>query len=74
MAQLTFNVDIMYNLILSLSNRYVALQQVITFAIAFGIASTFYIFHSFALETLAFLATWFVLDMIATLVLKAIRK
>ena len=32
-----------------------------TLAVAFVIAEQFYKFHSFTLETIAFLATWFVL-------------
>jgi len=34
---------------------------------AFAIAEVFYKFHSFALECLAFLATWFVISWIASL-------
>jgi hypothetical protein len=33
----------------------------VTLAIAFVIAEQFYKFHSFTLETIAFLATWWVL-------------
>jgi hypothetical protein len=32
-----------------------------TLAVAFVIAEQFYKFHSFTLETIAFLATWFVI-------------
>jgi hypothetical protein len=38
-----------------------------TLAVAFVIAEQFYKFHSFTLETLAFLATWFVLRRAALL-------
>jgi hypothetical protein len=34
--------------------------------ISFVIAELVYKFHSFTLETLAFLATWFVIDALAT--------
>lgn len=39
---------------------------------AFAIASFFYKFGSFALECVAFLATWFVLDLVLTLIRSAI--
>ncbi|MGH2492866.1 MAG: hypothetical protein ACRDF9_15325 [Candidatus Limnocylindria bacterium] len=42
----------------------------ISLAIAFGIAETFYKFHSFTLETGAFLATWWVLRRIGLLLVK----
>ena len=58
----------MYTLIRSLTSRKLALQQILAFAIAFGIAEMFYKFHSFMLETGAFLATWFVLDFVFGLV------
>jgi hypothetical protein len=35
------------------------------FSLAFIIAELFYKFHSFALETAAFLVTWYLLDVIA---------
>jgi hypothetical protein len=48
----------------------VTLVTFLTLAIAFGIAETFYKFHSFTLETGAFLATWFVLRRIGLLFVK----
>lgn len=42
----------------------------ISLAIAFGIAESFYKFHSFTLEAGAFLATWWVLRRIGLLVVK----
>ena len=45
----------------------VTLVTVLTLAIAFGIAETFYKFHSFTLEAGAFLATWWVLRRIGLL-------
>jgi hypothetical protein len=38
------------------------IEQGIPFGIAFIVAELFYKFHSFTLECLAFLATWFILD------------
>ena len=57
-----------YTLIRSLTSGKLALQQILAFAIAFGIAEMFYKFHSFVLETGAFLATWCVLDFVFGLV------
>lgn len=48
----------------------VTLVTVLTLAIAFGIAETFYKFHSFTLEAGAFLATWWVLRRIGLLFVK----
>lgn len=42
----------------------------ISLAIAFGIAESFYKFHSFTLEAGAFLATWWVLRRIGLLFVK----
>jgi hypothetical protein len=42
------------------TNRRAALASLV---IAFAIASFFYEFHSFALECIAFLATWTLLDL-----------
>ncbi len=39
--------------------------NVVTLSIAFVIAETFYKFHSFTLEAAAFLATWYVLRIVA---------
>jgi hypothetical protein len=52
----------MYQLLTSLSRSDLLAQQLPTFVMAFAIAEIFYKFHSFTLETAAFLATWFVLD------------
>lgn len=52
----------MYQLLSSLSKRDVLLRQIPSFSVAFLIASFFYRFGSFALESGAFLTTWFLLD------------
>lgn len=52
----------MYTLIRSLPLRQLVVEQVPVFALALLIAELFYKFHSFTLECLAFLATWYVLD------------
>ena len=52
----------MFTLIQLLPLRQLLLLQLPAFTLSFVIAETFYKLHSFALETVAFLATWFVLD------------
>ncbi|MFD9663466.1 hypothetical protein ACFWAY_17855 [Rhodococcus sp. NPDC059968] len=52
----------MFQLVRTLRTLDVVVRQVPVFVISFLIASFFYKFGSFALEALAFLATWFVLD------------
>jgi hypothetical protein len=44
-----------------------------SFLVALVIAEMFYKFHSFLLETAAFLATWFVLDVLITKVFSLFR-
>lgn len=53
----------MYQLIKSLRGQDLVLRQLPVFGASFLLASTFYKFGSFALECLAFMATWFVLDL-----------
>jgi hypothetical protein len=52
----------MFQLLSTLSQRDLLLRQVPSFSVAFLIASLSYRFGSFALESIAFLATWYVLD------------
>jgi len=52
----------MFTLLRALSVRELVLQQAPVIASSLVIAELFYKFHSFLLETAAFLATWFVLD------------
>jgi hypothetical protein len=54
----------MYSLMQLLPLRRLLLEQLPALAAAFLIAEVFYKFRSFALECLAFLATWFVIDVI----------
>ena len=51
----------------SLGFQVAAKQEAVPFLIAFGIAEFFLEFDSFALECLAFLATWFVLSFVQSL-------
>ena len=52
----------MYTLLSMLPWRRIAYEQGPAFLIAWIIAELFYKFHSFSLETAAFLATWFAID------------
>ena len=52
----------MYTLLRQVPPRLLLLVQAPSFLIAFLIAEFFYKFKSFALECLAFLITWFVID------------
>jgi hypothetical protein len=56
----------MYTLIRQLPGSKLVEQQLPAIVASLLIAETFYKFHSFLLECLAFLATWFVLDFIVT--------
>ena len=56
----------MYTLFRSVSLRHFLALQAPTLFASFVIAELFYKFHSFTLECLAFLATWFVLDAAVT--------
>ena len=56
----------MYQLLRSLSGQDLVVQQAPVFVVAFVLASVFYKFGNFALECVAFLATWFVLDLLAS--------
>ena len=51
----------MYELIRRLTVRELALEQLPLLLVALGIAEMFYKFHSFLLETGAFLVTWLLL-------------
>ena len=54
----------MYQLIHSLTVSELFKRQVPVFLVAFIVAELFYKFHSFILETGAFLITWYALDAI----------
>lgn len=54
----------MYSLFKLLTTRDLLVKQLPTFSAAFLIAELFYKFHSFTLECIAFLVTWFVFDAI----------
>jgi hypothetical protein len=52
----------MYSLIQNNSLRALLVEQLPVFLVSLFIAEMFYKFHSFLLESIAFLVTWFVLD------------
>lgn len=54
----------MYQLIRTLTVQQLLIRQAPVLLLSIAIAELFYKFHSFTLETAAFLATWFVLDAI----------
>jgi len=56
----------MYTLLRHLPGSKLLEQQLPAIVASLLIAETFYKFHSFLLECLAFLATWFVLDFLVT--------
>ncbi len=64
----------MYSLIKSMTLRNLLAEQLPVLLLSMIIAEIFYKFHSFTLETIAFLATWFVLDWIVQTVLRQVRK
>lgn len=54
----------MYTLIRTIGASNAAKRELVPGGAAFLIAEFFYKFHSFALECLAFLATWYVLSLL----------
>jgi hypothetical protein len=64
----------MYTLIRLISLRYLLLEQVPAIALSIVIAELFYKFHSFTLECIAFLITWYVIDGGFRLITNALRK
>ena len=60
----------MYTLMRSIPLRHLFLEQVPVLFASFVIAELFYKFHSFTLECIAFLATWYILDWLTQLIVK----
>jgi len=58
----------MYTLFRSVPLRSLLAMQAPALLASFVIAELFYKFHSFTLECLAFLATWFAIDLVLTTV------
>jgi hypothetical protein len=64
----------MFTLVNSLPLRQLILAQAPILAVSIIIAELFYKFHSFTLECIAFLATWYVLDLAANFLTKTLKK
>lgn len=60
----------MYTLIKTIPTRALFFEQFPAFAISLFIAELFYKFHSFTLECLAFLLTWYIFDFLIGLIKK----
>jgi hypothetical protein len=54
--------------------RRLLIEQLPILLLSMFVAELFYKFRSFTLETIAFLATWFVLDWLAHTLLRLLRK
>jgi hypothetical protein len=63
----------MYTLLRSATFRELALTEMPSFLISFVIANQFYHFGSFGPELIAFLFTWFVIDVVFVQAVKVIR-
>ena len=64
----------MYSLIQALPLRRLVLEQGPALLLSLVIAELFYKFHSFLLETGAFLVTWFVIDFVIQTGLKMVAR
>lgn len=64
----------MYSLIRALPGRRLLSEQLPAFGSSLIVAELFYKFHSFLLETAAFLATWFVVDLVLSSVMQRMRR
>jgi len=58
----------MYSLVRMMPKKQLLLQQIPALGMSLVTAELFYKFHSFTLECIAFLATWFAIDAVACLV------
>jgi hypothetical protein len=63
----------MFTFLRSLSYKIILLEQVPLIIFCMVIAEFFYKFKSFTLETIAFFATWFVLDVVIQLVKRLVN-
>ncbi|MBB4304122.1 hypothetical protein GGD81_003178 [Rhodobium orientis] len=64
----------MFTLFKSLTLRQALFNQAPVLIASLAIAEMFYKFHSFLLESLAFLATWFVLDLVVSVLFGTLAK
>ncbi len=64
----------MHTFIKSMTLREFFVEQVPALTLSILIAELFYKFHSFTLECLAFLATWYVLDLFMSVIFKLFAR
>ena len=64
----------MFELIRRSTRTELLIHQLSVLAAALAIAELFYKFHSFLLESIACLATWFVLDGLRELLMRAVSR
>jgi hypothetical protein len=64
----------MYTLVRSMPLKQLLIEQLPALVVAIIIAELFYKFHSFTLEALAFLATWFVVDALYRIITQAVGQ
>ena len=63
----------MYRLVSSVPLRTLLLEQAPALGLSLVIAEMFYKFHSFTLETAAFLGTWYAVDRVISLVRRFLK-
>ncbi len=63
----------MYRLVSSIPLRLLLLEQAPALGMSLVIAELFYKFHSFTLETMAFLVTWYAVDRVINLVRRLLK-
>ena len=64
----------MFTLIRNLTVRQLFFNQLPVFATSLLIAEFFYKFHSFTLESIAFLCTWYVIDLVLSKALEMFAR
>ena len=64
----------MYTLLRTIPSSRLVREQLPSLLAAFLLAEAFYKFHSFTLECLAFLATWFAIDAVVSTVAARVRR
>jgi hypothetical protein len=64
----------MYSLLKNIGLRDSLEKELAPFVVALAIAQIWFKWGSFALELIGFIATWFVLGLVADLILRAIRR
>jgi hypothetical protein len=69
-----FLTNTLFYLVASLTIKQVVFEKVPVFGISIIIAELFYKFHSFTLELLAFMATWFMLDICVQFIFNQLKR